>query len=138
MEGHVHATLDGNLLADEPLGRCRVVLEDIRNVLRFPPSLPNGVAGIGNLDLGELLVVLGDDAGKTPENLCSRGWGRGRPALLCNDGLGDGVVSRLDVDELDAANELLGRGVDDVERSHGRSLEVWGVALTRAWKSLRS
>ena len=66
MERHVHAALDGNLLADEPFGRCCVVLEDIRNVLRFPPGLPNGVAGIGNLDLGELLVALGDDAGKTP------------------------------------------------------------------------
>ena len=57
VEGQVDATGDGDLAPGLALGRGRVVLEHVADVARLPAGVADDMAGVGHLELGQLLAV---------------------------------------------------------------------------------
>ena len=64
MEGDVDAARHRDLLADQPLRGGGVVVQDVADVARLPAGVADGVAGVLDLEPGELLVVGVDDRGE--------------------------------------------------------------------------
>ena len=64
MEGQVDAAGDRDLAAEETLRRGRVVVEAVADVACLPAGVADRVAGVEDLQPGELLEVLVDDAAK--------------------------------------------------------------------------
>ncbi len=119
LEGDVDAARDGDLLAEEPLRSGGVVREDVPDVPRLPPRVADRVAGVGDLEPGQLLVVLADEIGEPAQQPATVGRGDGPPRGADLDGAGDRRVGLLGADELDRPDDLLGRGVDDVLGARG-------------------
>ena len=64
VEGDVDATGDRDLLAEEALGCGGVVVQAVADVARLPAGVADRVAGVGHLELGQLLDVRVDDGGE--------------------------------------------------------------------------
>ncbi len=58
---------DRDLVAGQPFGRGRVVVEDIAYVAGLPRGIAPGVAGVAHLQLGQLLDVLVDEGGEAAQ-----------------------------------------------------------------------
>ena len=56
-----------DLPAEEPLGRRRVVVEAVADVAGLPAGVADGVAGVVDLEPGQLLDVRVDDGGEGPQ-----------------------------------------------------------------------
>ena len=60
VEGHVDAAGHGDLAAEEALRSAGVVGQHVADVARLPARIADGVAGVGDLELGKLLDVVLD------------------------------------------------------------------------------
>ena len=104
LERDVDAAGDRDLPAEQPLGRGRVVGQHVADVAGLPAGVADGVAGVGHLELGQLLEVGVDLARRT-----GAAAGRGRPGLTARQagpaalGRGDRRVGLLDVGEARSA-----------------------------------
>ena len=116
LEGDVEAAGDRDLPAEEPLGCRRVVAQHVDDVAGLPPGVADRVAGVGDLERGELLVVLLDDVGEAAQQ--QPAVGRGSPPRQAGRrprrraAIAASVSSSAD--EVDRGDDLLGRRVDDV------------------------
>ena len=104
LEGEVDPSRDRDLLPEEPLGRGRVVGEDVADVARLPPRVADGVAGVLDLELGELLEVVVDDLAEAAQEPAPVGGRQGAPRRADLDRAGDRLVGLLDPDEVDGAH----------------------------------
>lgn len=113
VEGDVHAAGDRNLLADQSLGRCRVVFEHVAHVAGLPARLRDRVARVRGFELRELLDVGVDGRGEAAQHACAVGGGHRGPLALGVDGRDDCRVGAGRIEVFDLGDDALVGGVDD-------------------------
>ena len=112
MEGDVDPTRDRDLTAEEALGCSGVVVQAVAHVARLPAGVADRVAGVGDLELGQLLDVRVDDGGERAQQ--PRAFGRRHVAPCAERLLGapDRCVGLLDARGADLGDRLAGDRVD--------------------------
>ena len=102
------------VLAEEPFRRRAVVRQHVAHVARLPAGVADDVAGVGHLELRQLLEVGVHRGGEASQQAGPVTRGDGPPALEGGRGPGDGGVSLLGARPLDGDDELSSCGVADV------------------------
>ena len=123
VERDVGAAGDRDLPAEQPLGRPGVVVQAVADVAGLPPGVAPGVAGVADLELGQLVDVRVDDRGEPAQQRCplarrDRAPGLERLVRGGDRGVGAGQVGQGYVD-----HGLLRGRVDDGEGVAHKSLE---------------
>jgi hypothetical protein len=113
VERDVDAAGDRDLVAGHALGGRRVVVQDVADVARLPRGVAPGVAGVADLQLGQLIDVLvdhGGEAAQQPRPLAGR---HGAPRRVRLGSTVDGRVGLLDRRRGDLGDGFLGSRIDD-------------------------
>src|SRR4051812_41492050 len=117
--GGGQAAGDRNLPSAQPLRRTGVVVEDVTDVARLPARVADGVAGVGDLELRELLAGAVDRGRETPQQPRPVARGDVAPALESQARSADRGVGGGRIELRHSRHRLFGCGVDDVVgRSH--------------------
>ena len=101
MEGDVDAAGDRDLPAEQALRRGAVVGQHVADVAGLPARVADGVAGVGHLELGQLLEVRVDRVGEAAQQPAAVGRGHLAPGLLRLAAAVDRRVGAALVDLLD-------------------------------------
>ena len=96
LERDVEAAGDRDLPAEQPLRRGRVVGQHVADVAGLPAGVADRVAGVGHLELGQLLEVVVDDLGEPAQQPATVGRGHGAPGRSGGLGRGDRGVGLLE------------------------------------------
>ena len=114
VEGHVEASGHGDLPAALPLRGRRVVLEHVAHVPGLPACVPDHVAGVRHLQVGQLVEVRVDGGGEAPEQPGPLPGREVPPGLEGGGRPRDGGVGLLGGQPLDLGDDLSGGWVADV------------------------
>ena len=116
-EGHVHTARDRNRLAVVLVDRARVEVEDLRDHPHLAAGARDRLADVARLDRGQLLRMLLDERGDTPEEARPVRRRDGPPGRERRLRTGDRGVGLLHPGLLELGDRLLGGGVPHGE--HG-------------------
>ena len=111
-EGHVDAAGDRDRVAQQPLRRTRVVVEDVDDHADLAARVADRLTHVARLDLGELLGAVRHGVGESPEQRAAVVRRDRAPGGEGRLGPGDRPVCVLDRGFGDLGQHFLGRGLD--------------------------
>ncbi len=117
-EGDVDAARDGDLGAEQPFGRARVVVEDVDDAPHLPPCVGDRLADVSRFELRELLDLALDCARESPKKLGPVARGNVSPAGEGGLRARDCLVRLFDSCARELGENLLGRRLENL---HGFS-----------------
>ena len=113
-EGDVDTAGDGDLVTGEPLRGSGVVGQHVADVAGLPAGVADGVAGVGDLELCQLLDVVVNDGREPAEQACPVARRNLSPGLERSLGPGHRGVGLLDRQGRDGGDGRRRDRVDDV------------------------
>ena len=114
LEGDVDAAAHRDLPSGQPLRGRGVVVQDVADVARLPPRVADRVAGVGHLELRQLLDVGVDLLGEPAQQASAVGRVDRPPGRQRSGGAGDRGVGLLGGRGRDGRQHLLGGRVDQL------------------------
>ncbi len=112
VEGDVQPAGHGDLRAGQPLRPAGRVVEEVPYVAGLPPGVADGVAGLLDLQAGQLFEVRVHGRGEAAQLPGAVAGGEGRPGVLRAVGAYDGGFDVLGGGGEDGGDDLFGGGVE--------------------------
>ena len=104
---------DRDRVAQQPLGRARVVAEGLHDHRHLPAGVPDRLAGVARLEHGELLELVVKRGGQAAEQAGSHAGCQCAPPGIGVAGAGHGRVDLGRPGAREALEHRLGRGLED-------------------------